>query len=753
MKKYLTEDRRDSIELVRQSARAIVGAAGDLQRVRNCRFKAPGYDREVWSEICALGWPGLLVPEADGGSGFGVAELCALVEELGRGLVPEPVAASAAASPYLPSVQLEGVLAGKSIILPALIEAAHGCDGTPGASVDGGRLTGTKRFVIGATGADGFLVDTASGLAFVRADASGISMQTVSTRDGGEVSTVTFHEAPASLVKGDAKALRETLDLAQSAYLFGAMSRLFEITLEYLSTRKQFGAYIGSFQALQHRAVDLKIQISLSRAVLDDAIAAVEDEERDTRRSATIARARARMARVAMKIAQECVQMHGAIGVTDEYDAGLFVRKILTLFNHGGRPEDHLKRYFDLALRGGSDADDDERAAADPMSTEHLPDDYNQWDDDVFRQHIRQWVEAHYPANLRYPAQRLHRSQTKVWYDLLSRKGWLAPAWPREYGGMGLGAAKRLIMIEEFERHGCSRFSDQGVLMIGPLLMQFGTEEQRRFLLPKIITGEHIWAQGYSEPGSGSDLASLRMSARLAGASWIVNGQKIWTTLAQDCNWIYVLVRTDPDAKKQEGISFLLMPLDTPGITVRPIRTLGMTEEFCEVFFDNVRVPKDAMVGELNKGWQMAKALLGFERIFVGAPAQSGNALNRLESLLKRLNIADREDVRARRAELAADLADHAALYESFADKLRKGEVIGPEVSMLKINQTELFKSICSAAVSLAGAYAAMAEPVEELGGLDPSGLWIQSLQATIYGGTSEIQRNILAKNVLNLPG
>ena len=744
MKKYLTEDRGGSIELVRQSARAITGTGGDLQRIRDCRFRSPGYDRKIWAEISALGWPGLLVAEENGGSGLGMAELCALVEELGRGLVPEPVAVVAIAAPYLPSGELEAVLAGQGIVLPALTG-----DGAPATTFADGKLNGTTRFVIGATGADGFLVDTASGLAFAKADASGVSIRTTPTRDGGEVGAVTFEDTPAALLQGEAGTLRENLSLAQSAYLFGAMARLFEITLDYLSTRKQFGTYIGSFQALQHRAVDLKIQISLSRAVLDDAIAAVEDGVNDATRSATIARATARVARAAMKIVQECVQMHGAIGVTDEYDAGLFARKILTLFNHGGRPEDHLKRYFDLALRDGSD--DADKVPAEPVSNENLPDDYNQWDDEIFRLHIRRWVEANYPAELRYPTHRLHRAQTKVWYDLLSRKGWLAPAWPREYGGMGLGAAKRLIMIEEFERHGCSRYSDQGVLMLGPLLMQFGTEEQRRFFLPKIITGEHIWAQGYSEPGSGSDLASLRTSAKLEGDSWVVNGQKIWTTLAQDCNWIYILVRTDPDAKKQQGISFLIMPLDTPGITVRPIRTLGMTDEFCEVFFDNVRVPKDAMVGELNKGWQMAKALLGFERIFVGAPAQSRNAFNRLQSLVVQLGIADREDVRARRAELAADLADHAALYESFADRLRKGEAIGPEVSMLKINQTELFKSICASAVSLAGEYAGMAEPIEELDGLDPSGLWVQSLQSTIYGGTSEIQRNILAKDVLGL--
>lgn len=316
---------------------------------------------------------------------------------------------------------------------------------------------------------------------------------------------------------------------------------------------------------------------------------------------------------------------------------------------------------------------------------------------------------------------------------------------------MGLGAAKRLIFIEEFERHGCARYSDQGVLMLGPLLMQYGTQAQRDFFLPKIITGEHIWAQGYSEPGSGSDLASLRTSAVLDGDHWIVNGQKIWTTLAQDANWIYALVRTDSTVRKQEGISFLLIPIDSPGITVRPIKTLCMDEEFCEVFFDNVRVPKDSIVGPLNEGWKMAKTLLGFERIFVGSPAQSANAFNRLETLLEKKGVAQRPEIVARRAELAAELADHSALYEHFADKLRRGEPIGPDVSMLKINQTELFKTICRSSIDFAGADAGASDDLFDEKGLDPSGLWLLALQSTIYGGTSEIQRNILAKEVLGL--
>ncbi|MDB5575535.1 MAG: mcd [Bradyrhizobium sp.] len=378
--------------------------------------------------------------------------------------------------------------------------------------------------------------------------------------------------------------------------------------------------------------------------------------------------------------------------------------------------------------------------------------DYNAVSDKEFRAEVRTWIESNYPPELRFPIERLHRQDTRIWYDRLAEKGWLAPGWPKDHGGMGLDAAKRVVFMEELERHGCARFNDQGVLMLGPLLMTYGTLEQQQSFLPKILTGEHIWAQGYSEPNAGSDLASLRTEAVLDGDEWVINGQKIWTTLGNDANWIYVLVRTDKEAKKQDGISFLLVPMDSPGITVRPILTLGMSDEFCEVFFDNVRVPGDALVGALNQGWTMAKALLGFERIFVGSPAQSAYALSRLETMARHLCLFDDPEFRCRYGKLAVDLADHVSLYTTYVDKLKRGESIGADVSMLKINQTELYKRIAQTLVDYADDYAGSEGLVKELGSVQASAIWLQSLQTTIYGGTSEIQRDILAKQVLRLP-
>jgi alkylation response protein AidB-like acyl-CoA dehydrogenase len=373
--------------------------------------------------------------------------------------------------------------------------------------------------------------------------------------------------------------------------------------------------------------------------------------------------------------------------------------------------------------------------------------------DEDFRAEVRRFVEQEYPPALRHPPHRLHWDQGRAWFEALHAKGWVAPGWPREYGGLGLSASQQIILIEEYERHGVARLPDHGIIMLGPLLIRFGTEAQRQRFLPRILAGEDIWCQGYSEPNAGSDLASLRTEAVLEDDHYVVNGQKIWTTLATDANWIFCLVRTEKTAKKQEGISFLLIDMKSPGVTVRPIINLALHDEFCEVFFDNVRVPRENLVGEPNKGWSMAKALLGFERIFLGSPRQSGYALARLKLLAERMGVFEDADFQDRYIRLRLDLEDHKALYETFVAVLRRGETLGPDVSMLKLHQAELFQRITDLMLEIAGENAGLLEPMGGNGDLHPAGQFIEARPTTIYGGSSEIQRGILAKNVLDLPG
>lgn len=334
----------------------------------------------------------------------------------------------------------------------------------------------------------------------------------------------------------------------------------------------------------------------------------------------------------------------------------------------------------------------------------------------------------------------------------LAQKGWIAPAWPVEYGGMGLSATKQLIWIEENERFGAVRINDIGPVMLGPLLIRFGTDEQKARFLPPILSGKHIWAQGYSEPNAGSDLAAVRTEAVLDGEEWIINGQKTWTTLGNDANWIFILARTDKNAKKQAGISFILMPMDLPGITVRPIENLEMHDEFCEVFFDDVRVPAANLVGEVNQGWTMAKALLGHERVFIGAPRLSAQALSRLHLLACKVGVDRDPDFQDRFTRLRLDVTDLTALFETYVEKLRQGEAIGPEVSVMKIFQSELYQRVSEEMMAIGGASSALLAPLENDPKLHAAGTYLMARPTTIFGGSNEILRNVLARSVLDLP-
>ncbi len=243
---------------------------------------------------------------------------------------------------------------------------------------------------------------------------------------------------------------------------------------------------------------------------------------------------------------------------------------------------------------------------------------YNAMADEPFRQLVGDFFAANYPHAWRFPPYRLTQRATADWDRILYEQGWAAPAWPREYGGMGLDPIKQVIMAEEAARVGIERGTELGKSMLAPLIMNFGSDRQKDYFLPRTLTTEILWCQGYSEPGAGSDLAALKTRAVREGDHYIVNGSKMWTSYAHIADWMFLLVRTSDGRKKQEGISFLLIDMKTPGVTVRPIINLAMEHDFNQVFLDNVRVPVENRVGEEGKGWTMAKALLGFERITMG---------------------------------------------------------------------------------------------------------------------------------------
>ncbi|HTE16657.1 MAG TPA: acyl-CoA dehydrogenase family protein, partial [Burkholderiales bacterium] len=329
----------------------------------------------------------------------------------------------------------------------------------------------------------------------------------------------------------------------------------------------------------------------------------------------------------------------------------------------------------------------------------------------------------------------------------------LAPNWPVEHGGMGLDPAKLIIYWEETERAGIGRMPDQGVTMVGPTLIRFGNDAQRAKYLPKILSGDNVWCQGYSEPNAGSDLASLRTEAVLEGDHYVINGSKIWTSMAHNATNIYVLVRTDKSAKQQRGISFLLLDMKTPGITLRTIRNIAGHEEFCQVFFDNVRTHKDNLVGKLNEGWTIAKGLLTFERLNIGSPRRPLQAFEQLDPLARARGLFNDAGFVDRYTALKMDLNDLGSLYQRYVDKVRRGEALGPDISMLKVFAMDTYQKLAELLLEAGAEYGAFADEIK-LGDekIDLMTPFYTSRPGTIYGGSNEIQRNILSKYVLQLP-
>lgn len=385
---------------------------------------------------------------------------------------------------------------------------------------------------------------------------------------------------------------------------------------------------------------------------------------------------------------------------------------------------------------------------------ERDPRDINALPDEAFRAELRDFLHAAYPEHLRYLDRRPTIAEIRPWLDAVARKGWLAPHWPREHGGMGLSIGKYLIYYDELGRHGTGRLPDHAIHLLGPLLIRYGTDAQKARFLPGIAEGREIWCQGYSEPGAGSDLASLRTEAVLDGDDFVVTGQKIWTSMAPHADWIFMLVRTNKAVPQQAGISFLLADMKTPGITVRPIMNLKGESEFAEVFFDGARVPRENLVGEIDKGWTMAKSLLGDERITLGSPRQSAYALERLELLARETgSLADAAFV-DRLTQLRLDLVALEASFRRYVGMAEKGQRLGPDVSMLKVWATELFQRITAEMVELGGELGGFKRAVQfEASSVDVMNQYLEATPPTIYGGSNEIQRNILAKAVLGLPG
>jgi alkylation response protein AidB-like acyl-CoA dehydrogenase len=346
------------------------------------------------------------------------------------------------------------------------------------------------------------------------------------------------------------------------------------------------------------------------------------------------------------------------------------------------------------------------------------------------------------------------------WRQKLAKRGWIAPAWPKEYGGAGLSTMQQFIMNEEFAEAGAPPMGGMGVMMAGPTIIVHGTEEQKAEHLPKILRGEVQWCQGFSEPGSGSDLASLQTRAVRDGDDYVIYGQKIWTSGAQNANWMFMLARTDPDAPKHRGISYFLLDFTSPGITVQPLINMGGGHGFNQVFFDNVRIPAKNMVGEENRGWYIGTTTLDFERSSIGTSVGLEHAAADLVRFAREQGESPRSTI-SRNPVARAEIIDRfieakvaKMLSYRIVDMQNRGLIPNYEASMAKLFATELTQRIYRTAMKTTGLYGLVWDHKSEWAaneGRYPRS-YVQSVSSTIAGGTSEIQRNIIAQRGMGMP-
>jgi alkylation response protein AidB-like acyl-CoA dehydrogenase len=710
----------------------------------------------LWPVLAEQGILGAAFTEEAGGFGGSMRDLATVMQSVGRYLVVEPILATAIAGGLLLAAgeEVTELIVGERVLAFAHDEGLDPFAPRRTAATrdgEGWRIDGTKIAVRHGDLAGGFVVtaqvEGTLACFAVEGEAAGISREAMRLMDASSAATLTLKAVLARRLDitpavFDAALARALTGLAVETVAI--CEALCERTFAYLNTRKQFGMLLGGFQALQHRAADMLAAAESARVLTDRAIAAI-----DAGAGLELASAAKALADDAGRlIGHEAVQLHGGMGVSDELDISHFMRRLATIRATHGQANLHRARF---AANGSADlvAEDTGDLAA-------------------FRAEVRAFVRDHLPADIAAKGRsglEFCKEDFVRWQKLLRERGWFAAAWPKEHGGAGWNLERQLAFVQEAGRGGAPMIIPYGVNMIGPVLHTFGDDAQRAQHLPGILSSDVWWCQGYSEPNAGSDLASLKTTAVRDGDHYIVNGTKMWTTEAHWADWMHCLVRTDREVKPQAGISLLLINMNTPGIAVRPIVTIDGQHHTNQVFFDDVRVPAENLVGGEGKGWTIAKFLLANERVAIADTGPKLKLLSDIKAMFTDLMareggvavwlIADRlADVEIQLAALCAMEQDYVRGWANGTDRN------GPQASILKIRGTEILQALSQIALDIEGPLGAAHDP----GDLHlPPGANLTPAQRastmahhylygrcwSIFGGTNEIQRGLIARSVL----
>ncbi|BBY18374.1 acyl-CoA dehydrogenase [Mycolicibacterium litorale] len=691
--------------------------SGSRAAARATLSDGPAHPPELWRAAADLGLPGLAVAEQFGGAGFGLSELAIVLEAQGRELTP---------GPFLPTVAAAVVLdrcAGDELraeLLPGLSSgttvAALGLTGTCTAGADGS-MTGEWPAVPGAPDADLLVLVAGDDVVVLDTHGEGVSVRTLdgidTTRSVGAVTVRDVRISPARTLFGAAGPARTVLRVLGSAEAVGVGWACLDMALEYAKVREQFGRTIGTFQAVKHHAANMLVDIEQTTAAVWDAARA--DDLGSARFAAAVAASHA--IRASVFLAQNNIQLHGGIGYTWEHDAHLYLRRARSLAAILGDGADPL---VDIVAA--------QRTGQAHGATFALPAEAEEYRA-AARDAAAEWRAL--------PAERRR--------DFLVDSGYLVPHWPKPWG-RAAGTLEQLVIEEEFRD---VDIPDMGITgWVTLTIAQAGTDEQRARWVEPVLRGETMWCQLFSEPGAGSDAAAVRTAAKRVEGGWRVTGQKVWTSLAHMCQWGLATVRTDPDAPKHAGVTMMAIDMSADGVTVNPLRGITGDAHFNEVFFDDVFVPDADVVGEINRGWLVARATLGNERISIGGGSGAPTGFS-ADDLVTLLDSAPADVAAANVRRVGAVIAEaHTLRLLNLrrASRAIAGAEPGPEGNVTKLLVAEQSQRLTELGMDLAGT-AAVVGHTPEL-----TRTYLGNRAMTIAGGTSEITRNTIAERILGLP-
>jgi alkylation response protein AidB-like acyl-CoA dehydrogenase len=670
---------------------------------------------EIWTAGKDLGWNGLAIAEEHGGSGFGLAELAIVLEVLGRELSPSPFLPTVAAAVVIDRCAPDSV---RAQLLPGLADgSAVGALALSGNVTIGSDLvlTGESPAVLGAPDADVLVLAAGEDVVIVDATADGVTITALdsldTTRSVGSVALRGVTVDQDRVLRGAARKARTVFRILASAEAVGVSWAALDMAVEYAKVREQFGRTIGTFQAVKHHAANMLVDAEETTAATWDAARA--DDLDSAWFPAAVAASHA--IRTQIFNAQYNIQLHGGIAYTWEHDAHLYLRRARTLAALIEEAGDPLL-----------DVVEGQRSGQAHGASFTLPPEA-----DAYRSQAREAV-----AQL----QSLPEGKQR---DLLVDSGYLVPHWPKPWG-RAADALEQLVIEEEFA--GIER-PDMGITgWVALTIAQAGTDDQRERWVDPVLRGQVMWCQLFSEPGAGSDAAAVRTAAKKVEGGWRVTGQKVWTSLAQYCQWGLATVRTDPDAPKHAGVTMMAIDMKAAGVTVNPLRGITGDSHFNEVFFDDVFVPDSDVVGDVNRGWLVARATLGNERISIGG-GSGGAAGFTPDHLIKMLDASpDAANYVRRAGECIAETHTLRLLNLRRASRAIAGAEPGPEGNVTKLLVAEAGQRITELGMELAGSAAVVGQAPKLLRS------YLGSRAMTIAGGTSEITRNTIAERILGLP-